>query len=203
MPGRPLCSVASLTGCSSLQLLHVCPSRLLHVYCTCQRHEERLREGGKEEVHGQPCSHLCDQVPHVRTCIRTSSVQCGITHKLVTGCSSLQLLHACPPTLPHARCTCKRHEERLGEGGKEEVHVQPCSQLCDQMAHVRNCVWRPPEQCGITHRLQLPPTAPCTSAKATPCSLYLSDTRREAEGGWEEGGPWAAMLTSCAPTCHM
>ena len=91
----------------------------------------------------------------------------------LTSCSSLQLLHARPPRLLRAHCTCPRHKERLREGGKEKVHEQPCSQLCDQVPHVRTCVGAPSEQCGVTHKLQLPPTTPCTSAKAAPCLMRM------------------------------
>ena len=118
----------------------------------------------------------------------------------LTSCSSLQLPHVCPPGLPHAPCTCPRHEERLGEGGKEEVDGQPCSQLCDQVPRMKKCARASSVPCGVTHKLQLPPTAPCTSAKATPCSLLMSETRREAGGGWEGGGPWAATLTAVRPS---
>ena len=55
--------------------------------------------------------------------------------------------------------------------------------LCDQVPHVRKHEWRPPVPCGVTHKLQLPPTTPCVPAKATPRSLHMSETRREAGGG--------------------
>ena len=109
----------------------------------------------------------------------------------LTSCSSLQLLHVCLPTLPHARCTCKRHEERLGEGGKEEVHVQPCVLKVWRVSRFgKSSVQR-----GFTYRHQLPPTSPRVPTKAVPCLLHMQEARKEAGEGWGGEGTCAAMFT--------
>ena len=122
----------------------------------------------------------------------------------LTSCSSLQLLHARPPRLLRAHCTCTRHQQELGEGGKEEEQEQPCSHQCDRVPHVSECARTSSVSCGVTHGLQLPPTTPCVPAKAGPCLLHMSATRSEAGGGWEGVGPWATMLTAVRPsaTCE-